>query len=198
MWNTRREKFVKIRNIARKYHNSNCCCCVNKISWLGVWKMERNLLFVNYIFQGIIIISCWLKNSIRALHFFRQFRRNDSNTCFFFFMKKNRLNSKDKFEDSYHWNCTIHQNPREEWHEFQRMNTCDQSLCTQSLQNSTRNDSNSKNTYIYIRISPTFNLHWTDSQNFHSNFFFSQNFKGNKLNVRRNIARKNFLDIFQK
>lgn len=117
--------------------------------------MERNLLFVNYIFQGIIIISCWLKNSIRALHFFRQFRRNDSNTCFFFFMKKNRLNSKDKFEDSYHWNCTIHQNPREEWHEFQRMNTCDQSLCTQSLQNSTRNDSNSKNTYIYIRISPT-------------------------------------------
>ena len=87
MWNTRREKFVKIRNIARKYHSSNCCCCVNKISWLGVWKMERNLLFVNYIFQGIIIISCWLKNSIRALHFFRQFRRNDSNTCFFFFSK---------------------------------------------------------------------------------------------------------------
>lgn len=57
--------------------------------------------------------------------------------------------------------------------------------------------------YIYTNISydqiPTFNLHWTDSQNFHSNFFFfSQNFKGNKLNVRRNTARKNFLDIFQK
>lgn len=30
------------------------------------------------------------------------------------------------------------------------MNTCDQNLCTQSLQNSTRNDSNSKNTYTNI------------------------------------------------
>lgn len=98
--------------------------------------------------------------------------------------KRKRLNSKDKFEDSYHWNCTLFikfsrgmtriptneylwSKPlypilakfHKEWLEFQK--------------------------YVYEYLLrdqiPTFNLHWTDSQNFYSNFFFLQNFKRNKL-----------------